>query len=170
MSYLILLMLTTQNILLFLSVLLSGLIMGLLYGYACSVNPGLGKLSDGEYIKAMQSINREIQNAYFFLSFMGTLIVLPVTTWYSKSHASPVCFYLMLTATLIYIAGVIGVTAFGNIPLNNALDKFDISNASAEQLSAQKILFQSSWNKYHLIRTIASILTTSFVTAAIIKD
>lgn len=144
--------------------------MGLLYGYACSVNPGLGKLPSGEYIKAMQSINREIQNAYFFISFMGTLIVLPVTTWYSKSHASPACFYLMLTATLIYIIGVIGITAFGNIPLNNALDKFDISNASAEQLSAQKILFQSSWNKYHLIRTIASILTMSFVTAAVIKD
>ena len=163
-------MLTTQNILLFLSVLLSALMMGLLYGYACSVNPGLGKLSDTEYLRAMQSINREIQNSYFFISFMGTLIVLPVTTWYCKSHASPACFYLMLAATIIYIAGVIGVTAFGNIPLNNALDKFDISNSSPQQLAAQRMLFQSSWNKYHLIRTIASILTTSLATAAIIKE
>ena len=73
-------MLTPQNSLLFLSVLLSGLIMGLLYGYACSVNPGLNKLSDAEYLRAMQSINTAIQNPVFFISFMGTLFILPVTS------------------------------------------------------------------------------------------
>ena len=158
-----------QNVLLFLSVLLSALVMGLLYGYACSVNPGLGKLADGEYIRAMQSINREIQNGFFFISFMGSLIILPATAWYVKSHASPACFYLMLAASIVYIVGVMGVTAFGNIPLNNTLDKFDVSNASAAQITAQKILFQSAWNKYHLIRTIASIITTSLATIAIFK-
>ncbi len=163
-------MFTVQNTLLFLSVLLSALIMGLLYGYACSVNPGLSKLSNGEYLKAMQSINKEIQNPYFFISFMGTLIILPVATWYSKTHASPACFYFMLAATLVYIIGVIGVTALGNIPLNNGLDEFDITNASADQISAQRKLFESSWNNYHLVRTIASIISTSCSVIAIIKS
>ena len=144
--------------------------MGLLYGYACSVNPGLSKLSNSEYLKAMQSINVQIQNPYFFISFMGTLIILPVTTWYCKMHGSPKMFYCMLTATLIYIVGVTGVTALGNIPLNNALAKFDISTASADQIAAQRKLFESSWNSYHLIRTLASIITTSFAIVAIIKD
>ncbi|MEP6465286.1 MAG: DUF1772 domain-containing protein [Parafilimonas sp.] len=163
-------MFTTQNTLLFLSGILSALIMGLLYGYACSVNPGLNKLNDSEYLKAMQSINKEIQNPYFFLSFMGSLIILPVTTWYSKTHTSPACFYFMLIATGVYIIVVIGVTALGNIPLNNGLDKFDISNASADQISAQRKLFESSWNNFHLVRTIASIITTSCSVIAIIKS
>ena len=38
--------LSTQNIFSILSVLLSGLVAGLFYGYACSVNPGLGRLND----------------------------------------------------------------------------------------------------------------------------
>lgn len=161
-------MFSIQNSLLFLSVLLSALIMGLLYGYVCSVNPGLNKLTDAEYLRAMQSINKEIQNPFFFISFMGTLIILPLTTWYSKSHSSPACFHLLLTASLIYIIGVIGVTALGNIPLNNALAKFDVSSANTADLYKQRSLFESSWNKYHLIRTLFAILTTAFTIAAII--
>ncbi len=143
--------------------------MGLLYGYACSVNPGLNKLSDSGYLKGMQSINKEILNPFFFISFMGTPVILPVTAWYSKSHASPACFYLLLAATLVYIAGVIGVTAFGNIPLNNALAKFNVTNATAETLLHQRKAFETSWNSYHLLRTIFSIIVTSLTIVAAIK-
>jgi len=162
-------MLTIQNILFFLSVLLSALITGLLYGYACSVNPGLSKLTDSEYLKAMQSINKEILNPYFFISFAGTLFILPIATWYSRSHASPACFYVLLAATVIYVAGVVGVTVFGNIPLNNALAKFDVSNADITSLSQQRAAFESGWNKFHLLRTIFSILTTALAIIASIK-
>ncbi|MEP6597526.1 MAG: anthrone oxygenase family protein [Ginsengibacter sp.] len=163
-------MLTIQNSLLFLSVFLSALIMGLLYGYACSVNPGLNKLTDSEYLRAMQSINKEILNPFFFISFMGTLMILPVTTWYSKSHATLTCFYLLLAASIIYIIGVVGVTAFGNIPLNNALAKFNILSATSSDLSKQRSLFEASWNRYHLIRTLFSVLTTALTITAIIKN
>jgi len=159
-------MLTIQNVLLFLSVLLSALITGLLYGYACSVNPGLSKLTDCEYLKAMQSINKEILNPYFFVSFAGTLFILPIATWYSKSHASPTSFYLLLAATVIYIAGVIGITALGNIPLNNGLAKFNILTADTTSLAQQRAAFESGWNKFHLVRTMFSILTTALAIAA----
>ena len=162
-------MLTIQNILLFLSVLLSSLIMGLLYGYACSVNPGLNKLADSEYLKAMQSINKEILNPYFFISFIGTLIILPVTAFYCRSHVPPVCFYLLLMACATYITGVIGVTALGNIPLNNSLANFDIIHATSINISKQRALFEASWNRYHLIRTLFSIITTVLTIMAIIK-
>jgi uncharacterized membrane protein len=163
-------MLTTQSVLLFLSVLLSALIMGLLYGYACSVNPGLHKLTDAEYLKAMQSINKEIQNPVFFISFMGTLVVLPVAAWYSKTHATSTCFYFLVAATLIYMAGVVGITAFGNIPLNNALAKFNIQAATAADISKQRLLFEASWNRYHLIRTLFSIVATACTIIAVIKN
>ena len=162
-------MLTIQNSLLFLSVLLSALIMGLLYGYVCSVNPGLHKLGNAEYLAAMQSINKEIQNPVFFISFMGTMLILPVATGYSRSHASPACFYLLLAATLVYFAGVLGTTALGNIPLNNALDRFDITGASTAGLLQQRKAFETPWNTLHLVRTLFSVCTTILTIAATIK-
>ncbi|MBA3649392.1 MAG: DUF1772 domain-containing protein [Chitinophagales bacterium] len=163
-------MLSIQNGLLFLSALLSSLIMGLLYGYACSVNPGLNKLTDSEYLRAMQSINKEILNPFFFISFMGTFILLPITAWYSRSHGSPACFYLLMAAALTYFIGVTGVTAFGNIPLNNALAHLDITSSSVPDLSTQRSQFEASWNRYHIIRTLFSVLTTALTIAAIIKN
>lgn len=143
--------------------------MGLLYGYACSVNPGLNKLTDSEYLRAMQSINKEILNPYFFVSFIGTLFILPITAWHSKSHASPACFYLLLAAAIMYILGVVGVTAFGNIPLNNTLDKFNFTNATAGKLLSQRRAFETRWNNFHLLRTIFSIIVTSLTIVAVIK-
>ena len=107
------------------TVLFSGLIAGLLFSYSCSVNLGLHHLTDIEYIKTMQAINVEIQNIYFFIAFMGLLLVLPTSTWLSYSVNNKVMFYLMLTTTLFYFIGVFGVTALGNVPLNNQLAKID---------------------------------------------
>ena len=160
---------TTVNIILLITTILTALITGLFYGYSCSVNLGLGRLPDGEYLAAMQSINKEILNPYFFISFAGTLFILPIATWQSKSHASSASFYLLLAATVCYIAGVIGVTAFGNIPLNNSLAKFNVLSADTTNLSQQRAAFESGWNKFHLVRTIFSILTTALAIAAAIK-
>lgn len=46
------------NVFLFLTTFLMALIAGLFYSFSIAVNPGLHKLSDSEYIKAMKSINR----------------------------------------------------------------------------------------------------------------
>jgi uncharacterized membrane protein len=162
-------MFTIQNILFGLSVLLSALIAGLLYGYSCSVNPGLGKLSDIQYLSAMQSINREIQNPYFFISFMGALFILPITAWHSFYHAPRMAFYLLVAASLSYIIGVMGVTAMGNIPLNERLAKASLDSANGAVLSNLRALFEASWNRYHLIRTGFSILTLILAIFALLR-
>ena len=56
---------TTTNIILTIAATTTALIAGLLYAYSCSVNIGLGRLADAEYISAMQSINKAIQNPLF---------------------------------------------------------------------------------------------------------
>lgn len=137
----------------------TALIAGLFYGYSCSVNTGLGRLSDADYLKAMQSINRAILNPLFFMSFMGTLILLPLSTW-SSYHGLPASrFYYFLGASLVYAIGVFGVTMAGNVPLNEALDKFDIDKASPAQIAMQRLLFEKKWNLLHTIRTIANVVS-----------
>ncbi|MBC8154239.1 MAG: DUF1772 domain-containing protein, partial [Bacteroidetes bacterium] len=79
-------MLNPPNIVLGCATVTTALIAGLLYAYSCSVNPGLNRLSDASYLAAMQSINREIQNPVFFLSFLGALVLLPLSTWMLHSQ------------------------------------------------------------------------------------
>ena len=52
----------------------TGLIAGVLYAYAVSVNLGLAAQPDASYIATMQAINEKIQNPLFFLSFFGAAL------------------------------------------------------------------------------------------------
>lgn len=162
-------MFSFQNTILFITILLSGLVAGLLYSYSCSVNIGLNKLSDAEYLKAMQSINIAIQNPYFFISFMGLLVMLPLTAWKFYSPQPTVSFYFLITATSLYFIGVFAVTLFGNVPLNNQLAKFVISSATPNEISAMRLAFEKTWNNFHLIRTIAAIISFGFTILSVIK-
>ncbi|MVM34851.1 DUF1772 domain-containing protein [Spirosoma sp. HMF4905] len=161
---------TLPTIILTCATLTTALVAGLLYGYFCSVNPGLNRLSDTAYLSAMQSINRAIQNPIFFASFMGTLILLPISTWLHYSQPVSLRFYLLLGATILYVAGVFGVTVIGNIPLNEGLEAFNLQGASAEEIATQRARFEMPWNNWHTVRTIASMLALVLVIMACLNQ
>jgi uncharacterized membrane protein len=154
------------TILLIITATVTALIAGLFYAYSCSVVLGLGKLSDSEYLKSMQSINREILNPVFFLSFMGTAFLLPISTFLYRGQN--LVFILLLMATLAYLIGVFGVTMFGNVPLNDQLDKFDIVNSSAEAVKKMRNNFERKWNFLNNIRTVFSVITIVLTVCACI--
>jgi len=154
------------TLVLIITAVLTALIGGLFYAYSCSVVPGLGKLSDSEYLKAMQNINREILNPVFFMSFMGTAMLLPVSVFLFRGH-QPVFLFLLLAA-LAYLIGVFGVTAVGNVPMNDTLDKFDISNSTAESIRQMRDSFENRWNLLNNIRTVFSVISIIFVVCACI--
>ena len=54
----------------------SGLIVGLFWGWALSVMPGLRQVDDRTYVATMQSANRAILNPFFLVVFAGTVAVL----------------------------------------------------------------------------------------------
>jgi uncharacterized membrane protein len=160
-------MFTTHNLLLLATAIVVALIAGLLYSYSCSVNIGLSKLQDGEYIRAMQSINKEIQNPIFFISFLGSAILLVISCIiFYPSIAYSKRFYFLVAAAICYLLGTMAVTIFGNVPLNESLAAFDTSNASTNKLSEHRIAFESKWNKLHLIRTIAACISLVLVLLA----
>ena len=156
---------TFANLILLATATTTALIAGLFYAYSVSVNAGLGKLSDTAYLSAMQSINREILNPLFFMSFMGTLLLLPLSTFLQYNQSST-RFYLLLAATLMYGIGTFGVTMGGNVPLNNALDAFNIQAASAEELTRFRSQFEMPWNRLHSIRTVANAIALILVLMA----
>ncbi len=155
------------TIILILTATSTALIAGLFYAYSCSVTLGLGKLSDEGYLSAIQSINREILNPVFYATFMGTFFLLPLSTWleYNADGASK-RFLFLLAATSVYAIGTFGVTIAGNVPLNEALDKFNIQAASAEELKHQRTFFEMPWNKLNNIRAIANSVSLMLVILA----
>ena len=136
-----------------------GLMAGLFYSYSCSVNVGLGKLPDAQYVAAMQSINRAIQNPVFFTSFFGSILFLPICTCLKYSIPLSSSFWLLITSALIYFIGSFGVTIFGNVPLNNTLESFSSATASKEEIHLHRIAFETKWNNLHFIRTVATIVS-----------
>lgn len=157
------------KLILLVTVLLSALISGFLYAYSCSVNKGLGRLSDVEYIRAMQSINRAVLNPLFFISFFGTLLMLPLSSWmwYRAEGATP-DFYMILASSVVYIVGVFGITGTCNVPLNESLDKFDVDAASPQEIETRRRTFEIPWNRFHTIRTVANIASLALLIWAVI--
>ena len=150
---------TLSTVFLLIAIICVGLMAGLFFSYSFSVMPGLHLLDDLQYLSAIQSINRAIQNPVFFIVFFGTLITLPVATYLQYSQPVSIAFLFLISATIIYFGGAFLVTASGNIPINNALDKIDLSSASKELLNNQRQLFETKWNSLNRIRTVCSLLS-----------
>jgi uncharacterized membrane protein len=161
---------TVPTIVLIVTTTTTGLIAGLFYAYSCSVNLGLGRLSDEAYLTAMQSINKAILNPVFFASFIGTVILLPLCTYLHYRQPLSPKFIILVVATTLYVIGVFGVTIFGNVPLNEGLARFDFSAASIEDISRQRINFEKPWNRLHQIRTVASVVTLVLVIIACVSE
>lgn len=149
-----------EDITLIITTTIAALMAGFFFSYSVSVSLGLGKLGDKEFLGAMQNINREVQNLPFFVCFFGTLIMLPITT---VPHYNQHLFVFLFLATLFYMFGVFVVTIFGNIPLNNKLEIFDISKATETTAKQMRNTFENSWNFWNYIRTITSLSSLLFL-------
>ncbi|PWV56807.1 putative membrane protein [Chitinophaga sp. S165] len=159
-------MFTIAHIVLIVTATMTALISGLFYAWSCSVVPGLARVSDSTYLEAMQQINRAILNPVFFMSFIGTALLLPLSTWLHYGPDLNARFWLLLLASVVYLAGTFGVTMFGNVPLNEALDAFNLSSATAQELAAQRARFEGPWNNLNIIRTIAGIVALILIILA----
>ncbi|MBO0947037.1 anthrone oxygenase family protein [Fibrella forsythiae] len=159
-----------QTIVLACAALTCALVAGLLFAYACSVNPGLNRLPDTAYVLAMQSINRKIQNPLFFSTFLGTALLLPVAAYMHYQPPLTPRFWLLTAAAATYLVGVIGITVGGNVPLNEALDAFSVDSATAQQIAESRNSFETPWNTLHTIRTVAAVASLLFVICSLLSN
>jgi uncharacterized membrane protein len=147
---------TAQNLTLIAAGTLTSLTAGVFFAFVCAVNLGLGRLGDLGYLTAMQSINEKIQNPAFGLIFMGPVLLLPVTTVLHAGDGWP--FGLLLAASVLYILGTFGITAGGNVPLNNRLASVDLGKLPAARLTEIRGWFEAPWQRLHVLRTWCAIL------------
>lgn len=148
------------------SIIGTGLVAGLLYGWTFSVIPGTTRVSDRTYVETMQHINRAIINSAFIVPFMGMPLALAAASVVHLQDGDTQRGWLLAGAAGTYLVGVLGVTIGGNIPLNDALDGFDLQAASAEELSERRRTYERPWNRFHRTRTVASVVSFGLAAAA----
>jgi len=158
--------LTVKSFILFGSVALTGLSAGLFYAWSVSVIPGTQKVADLSYLETMQSINRAILNPAFYLIFFGSILFLSISTAY-EFHDSKVTFWLLLSSSIFYLVGTVGVTSLGNVPLNNQLDALELVSMSTNKIAEFRKFYESNWNRLHLIRTVFAVVSFLLSTLAI---
>ncbi len=150
---------------LFITVLLNALSTGFFFAWSVSVILGTKKVGDVTYLETMQSINREILNPLFFMVFFGSLITLLISSYLQFNNKPAFC--LVLASALIYLVGTFGVTAFGNVPLNNELDAVNITKLSIVELKHFRVYYEDAWNHYHNIRTMSSVVSFTLLLISI---
>ncbi|MGB5359839.1 MAG: DUF1772 domain-containing protein, partial [Eudoraea sp.] len=94
----------------------------------------------------------------FILVFFGPLFLQIANIFLFRTSSSAIIWMVVASAAL-YIIGVGLVTIFGNVPLNELLDKTDLMQASSGELELLRDKFEIKWNRLHFIRTISSILS-----------
>ncbi len=148
------------------ALLLTGLSAGLFYAWQVSVIPGTKKVSDHSYVEVMQSINREIINPWFIIVFVGAALVLVGASILEYQNGLSPAFWFVCAATILYVFGTFGVTAIGNVPLNNMLELFKNLN-DPESLNEIRAQYESRWNQLHLVRTVCAVLSMTSLLLAI---
>jgi len=144
----------------------TGLMSGLLYGWSVSVIPGTKRVPAGNYVDTMQHINRAIINPAFIVPFMGIPLILAgaaVMQFRAGDHRRG---WLLTGATVTYVVAVLGVTVGRNVPLNDALDAFDLRGSTSDAVERRRTTYERPWNRWHHLRTIASVGSFALAAAA----
>ncbi|BAN01988.1 anthrone oxygenase family protein [Ilumatobacter coccineus] len=139
------------------SVVTTGLMAGLFFGWAVSVIPGTKQVDDHTYVETMQSINRAIINPGFVVPFVATPLVLGAAAFAQARVGNIRAAWWLGSATVLYTVGLIGVTGVGNIPLNDALDRFSLDATDRAALAERRRTYESPWNRWHALRTAAAV-------------
>ena len=138
-----------QNGALIAATIATGLLAGVFYGFACSVMIALRRVDDRTFVEVMQRINAAIQNGWFMLSFLGSLVftVLAGVLGFGGATLTPIVIALVLN-----VAGL--VVTFGvNIPLNIQLDRAGRPERLADPSLARQ-RFEGKWARWNVIRAL----------------
>lgn len=141
-------------------IVMTGLMAGIYFAFSVFIMKSLAELPAIQAAEAMTKINDVIVNTLFLPVFFGStfwyagLIVWSLADWQPESS-------LLVAAALVYIFGMFIVTAFGNVPLNNKLQRIEANKAA---LTAFWNDYLHSWTHLNHIRTLSCIAACTILT------
>ncbi|MFD0556855.1 putative membrane protein [Stackebrandtia endophytica] len=128
----------------------TGLSAGIFAAFSCAVMPGLRRCDDDTFVAAMRHINDAILNGWFYLAFVGSPVLTAAALVLGLVDSASATVWIG-AALVLYLVNF-GITIGINVPLNERL------NAATGEATAAREAFEGPWNRWHLTRTIFSIL------------
>ena len=139
----------------------SALVGGIFFAFSSFIMKALARVPTAEGIVAMQSINVVVLNASFLGAFIGTAVLslgaggLALAGW-GRPSAS-----FFLGGAIFYLVGTFGVTAFGNIPLNNQLAAVAATDPGSRDVWEHYLVRWTRWNHVRTAAAMAAALLYS---------
>ena len=133
-------------------IVITGLMGGIYFAFSIFLLKSLSQLPELQAARAMNKINDVIVNTVFLPMFIVStlwyagLIIWSIVHWQNLNSA------YLITAALVYIVGMFLVTAFGNVPLNNRLQRSASSDAALIRCWRR---YHRQWAELNHLRTIS---------------
>ena len=123
--------------------------------------PGLTKLSDREFIRAFQVMDRVIQDRQplFMVVWVGSVVTLLVALAMGFQQPDGLTRGLLIAASALYLLGVQVQTARVHIPLNNEIQTVDAEAVGEAEQKQARERFEARWNRSNRIRTVIAVVT-----------
>jgi uncharacterized membrane protein len=140
----------------------SGAVAGLMFAFSIFIMRALGSISTPTGIASMQAININIITPAFFVLFFGTAATSVAVLALKPDRFS-------IAAAVLYLVGVILITAAVNVPLNNGLadiksSEFDTSRAADIWQRYLKI-----WTLFNHVRMVSAFAAAALFIVSLAK-
>lgn len=146
---------------LFAAALLCSLVAGFLFAFAVVVMPGIGKLDDAGFLRAFQAIDGVIQKGQplFGLVWLGSVVAMLVAAVMGVWALGGVDRVMIILAAGIYLLGVQAPTFLVNLPLNNRVQRLDVTRKE----------FEPRWNRWNVARTACASLASGLLVLLLLR-
>jgi len=144
----------------------SAVVGGVFSAFSEFIMRGLLRAEPAGGIEAMQQINRTVVRTQFVA---GILVIAPMSIAigiYATGALNGVARTALVAAPLVYVPTVFLMTMFGNVPMNNRLDRLDHRSTEA---AAYWQTYGRDWTRLNHVRTFGSVLTAGLYLIAAIS-
>jgi uncharacterized membrane protein len=147
------------DLLLVLTVLVTGLAGGVFAAFSTFVVAGLRRLAPADAAAAMAAVNEAAVRPPFMTLF-GAAVVVPVAAAVVGLVGGQDGAWLVVASAVAVVVGMLGVTAAGNVPLNDQL----VAHRDAAGWAA----FDRPWSRLNHLRTGACAASCVLAAAALV--
>lgn len=116
-------------------------------------------------IEAMQHINRDVIKTQFVAGILSIAVFSVSFALYAMTIFEGTALMVLVLAPSIYLPTVFLMTVFGNVPMNNKLERLDHTSSEASVYWAN---YGRDWTRLNHVRSVGSIVTAGlYIIAAI---
>jgi uncharacterized membrane protein len=141
-----------------------GLSAGALFAFSSFVMEGLGRLPAAQGAAAMQSINVVAVTPAFMTAVFGSALACVVVALWGLADWDGSYGPWLVAGSVLYLAGVVGVTMGYNVPRNNALAALDPATPEAEAYWAR---YLREWTAGNHVRVLGGLAAVAAFTQAL---